>query len=324
MQDCTHLVDPGQDRRPRGVRVGQRQREGVARELLAARALDLVEDGRARGRGRDEGAAVLRVGRPEHGPGDLAGAVERRRAAGGVAHAQRVVDQDDLAGPPSAHEPLLEAGGVEHRARQEQEQEDGQGDPQEQEQQLLDLDPPPVALDGQLQVAHRRPLHPAEPAAVQQVDDDGDGAQQRPPDQQWAQEAEHGSGSPARVMGRLLAGAEEAGERIAQMLVGAEADVVVAPAAALAADAVEEFVHRPLVRPPEGTGLGEELLVPLDVVEDGRAVEGQVELVAVEHLEDQHLVAQEAEPVQAVVHGLEVGEQVGDDHQEAAAADPVR
>ena len=52
-------------------------------------------------------------------------------------------------------------------------------------------------------------------------------------------------------------------------------------------------------------------------------VERQVELVAVEHLEDEHLVAQEPEPVQAVVDGLEVGEQVGDDHQEAPAADAV-
>ena len=54
-------------------------------------------------------------------------------------------------------------------------------------------------------------------------------------------------------------------------------------AAALATDVVEELANRPLIRPPEGAGLGEDLLVPLDVLEDGRALEGQVELVAVEH-----------------------------------------
>ena len=58
-------------------------------------------------------------------------------------------------------------------------------------------------------------------------------------------------------------------------------------------------------------------------LEDRRAVEGQLELVAVEHLQDQHLVAQEPQPVQAVVDGVQVGEQVGDDHQEAPAADAV-
>jgi hypothetical protein len=53
------------------------------------------------------------------------------------------------------------------------------------------------------------------------VDDDGNGPQEGSPDQQWAQEAEHDSGSPARVVDRLLSGAKEAGERIAQVLISA-------------------------------------------------------------------------------------------------------
>ena len=67
------------------------------------------------------------------------------------------------------------------------------------QQELLDLDPPPVALDRQLQVVHRRPFHPAEPSAVQQVDDEGDGAEQRPPDQEWAQESHHWDRVPWRT-----------------------------------------------------------------------------------------------------------------------------
>src|SRR3712207_8809171 len=45
-------------------------------------------------RSGDQRAAVLRPGGTEQGAGDLAGAVEGGRAARGVAHAQRIIDQD--------------------------------------------------------------------------------------------------------------------------------------------------------------------------------------------------------------------------------------
>ena len=195
----------------------------------------------------------------------------------------------------------------------------GRGDPEEEQQHLLELDPPPVALDRHPEVAHRGPLDPAEPAAVEQVDDDRDQAEGHPPEQHRVEELEHGGRSPRRA-GGLLAGAEEQPERRAQGLVGHEADVVVGPAPALAADPVEELDHRRLVRLAEPPGLGEEFFIPLDVAEDRRAVEGQVQLVAVEDLEHQHLVAEEPEPVQALEDGVEVGEQVGDDHDQPAPA----
>ena len=62
----------------------------------------------------------------------------------------------------------------------------------EQEQKLLELNSPPVALNRQPQVVHGRPFHAAEPAAVQQVDDDGYRSQERTPDQKRAQEGKHG------------------------------------------------------------------------------------------------------------------------------------
>src|SRR4051794_29454084 len=85
-------------------------------------------------------------------------------------------------------QPLLQSRRTQYRPRQEKEQQNRQCHSQQQEQKFFKLNLSPVALDGQLEIMHWRPVHPAEPSAVQQVNDKGDDAQQRSPDQEWAQE----------------------------------------------------------------------------------------------------------------------------------------
>src|SRR5262249_60756147 len=78
----------------------------------------------------------------------------------------------------------------------------------------------------------------------------------------------------------FLPAMQERREGRPQRLVGEKAYVVVAAGAAFAPDFVEEGADRLLVRLPERPGLGEHLFVPLDVPEQGRGVEGELQLVA--------------------------------------------
>ena len=163
--------------------LGLRERQGVAGHFLAVRSLDLLEDGGRRGGCRHERAAIAGPGGRQQCPGHLSDSVKRDRAFVPITHAQRVVDDDHVADPARAPEPVLEPGWVEQGSGENQEKDHGKRDSQQQQEQLFELDPTSVALDRQLQVTHRRPFHPAEPSAVQQVNDERDRAEKRTPEQ---------------------------------------------------------------------------------------------------------------------------------------------
>ncbi len=61
-------------------------------------------------------------------------------------------------------------------------------------------------------------------------------------------------------------------------------------------------------------GSANKFFFSLDVVEDRRSIEGQFHLVAIEHLHHQHFMSQKPQSIQAVVEGVQVREQVRDDH----------
>ena len=65
----------------------------------------------------------------------------------------------------------------------------------------------------------------------------------------------------------------------------------------------------------------QELLAPLDIAEQYGIVERQFELIAIENLEDHDFVPAIFEPRQSVVKRIEIGEQIGDDDNQAPFLD---
>ena len=86
--------------------------------------------------------------------------MKRNLAVGRVAHAERVVDHEDMADPARAPQPILEARRIQERTSEKHEQQDGQRDSYQEQDQLFDLDPPPIALDGELQIRASAPIPP--------------------------------------------------------------------------------------------------------------------------------------------------------------------
>ena len=103
--------------------------------------------------------------------GGVAGLGERAVVFRADIHRVAVVEQHDGRGLRGA-EQRVQAG--QHRSGHGQREQGGDQAAHEQQEQLFDADPPPLRALAHLQELHRRPLDHAEPAAVQQVDQQRD------------------------------------------------------------------------------------------------------------------------------------------------------
>jgi hypothetical protein len=122
---------------------------------------------------------------------------------------------------------------------------------------------------------------------------------------------------------RALPVEEVAGEDLVEGRRRVDELVVDPHGGAVAAEAAREVVHGGAVGVAEDGRLDLDALVRLEVAELGERAVGKRELVVVEDVEQDDVVAEEPEVPEALLDRLDVVVEVGDDHEEPARLDRV-
>ena len=114
---------------------------------------------------------------------------------------------------------------------------------------------------------------------------------------------------------------EVAGQQRVERLAGVEERVVHPKLRADAAHVLAVAVDDLQVGLAQRPRVGVDLVGALQTDEAGVVLEGELELVAVHDVEHHHLVFAQPELLQRLAQGVEVGEEVGEDHHQPAGAD---
>ena len=162
----------------------------------------------------------------------------------------------------------------------------------EQQQQLFDLNAAAIALDGQLQIAHRRPLDAEKLSPKEQVDDQRNRCQPDSPEQHRVQKRRDCSWGGGLFLGLMvqmlqpLARVQVMAEPRRQFLVRPQEHVIDAAAATRFGDLRHEPLHGFAIGLAENPRFREELFGPFNIPEEDIVFKREVQFVFVEDLKD--------------------------------------